>query len=58
VRAPQNQNVVQSKYVQQLMILNVKRWDANKIHSLFSGDVAQEILDVHSLEEVDNDKLI
>jgi hypothetical protein len=40
------------------LLPNVKRWDEDKIHSLFSIDVAQEILAVPLLELVREDKLI
>jgi hypothetical protein len=40
------------------LLPNVKRWDEDKIHSLFSIDVAREILAVPLLELVREDKLI
>jgi septum formation inhibitor-activating ATPase MinD len=55
--APQTQNVYSLK-IQHLLLLNVKRWDEDKIHSLFSIDVAREILAVPLLELVREDKLI
>ncbi|PNY00873.1 ribonuclease H [Trifolium pratense] len=57
VSAPQNQNMYQLT-VQQLMIPNTKRWDANKIHSLFSEAVAQNMLVVPLLEQIHDDKQI
>jgi ribonuclease HI len=44
--------------VQQLLLPNVKRWDEGKINSLFSIEVAHDILDVPLLALVREDKLI
>jgi hypothetical protein len=44
--------------VQQLLLPNIKRWDEEKINSLFPIDVAHEILVVPLLELVRDDKLI
>jgi hypothetical protein len=57
LNAPQNQNVYDLK-VQNLLLQNVKRWDENKIYSLFPIDVAHDILMVPLLELVGEDKLI
>jgi hypothetical protein len=54
---PQTQNVYNLK-VQHLLLPNVKRWDEDKIRSLFSIEVVNEILAVPVLELVREDKLI
>jgi ribonuclease HI len=57
LNAPQTQNVYDLK-VQHLMLPNVKCWDDNKIYSLFSLEVAQDILTVPLFDLVREDKLI
>jgi hypothetical protein len=44
--------------VQHLLLPNIKKWDEEKINSLFPIDVAKEILVVPLLELVRDDKLI
>jgi hypothetical protein len=44
--------------VQQLLLPNMKRWNEDKISSLFPIDVAHDILDVPLLELVTEDRLI
>jgi ribonuclease HI len=57
LNAPQTQEVYSFK-VQHLLLPNVKRWDEDKIHSIFSREVAREILAVPLLDLVREDKLI
>jgi hypothetical protein len=57
IRAPQSQNVY-NLTVQHLLLHNIKKWDEEKINSLFPIDVAKEILAVPLLEVVREDKLI
>jgi hypothetical protein len=44
--------------VQQLLLPNMKRWDEDKINSLFPLDVAHDIIAVPLLEVVTEDRLI
>jgi ribonuclease HI len=57
IDGPQTQNVYSLK-VQHLLLPNVKRWDEDKIYSIFSREVAREILAVPLLDLVREDKLI
>ncbi|WJX78361.1 hypothetical protein P8452_61592 [Trifolium repens] len=57
LNAPQTQNVYNLK-VQHLLLPNVKRWDENKLRSLFSLEVVNEILALLVLDLVREDKLI
>jgi hypothetical protein len=51
IYGPQTQNVYSLK-VQHLLLPNVKRWDEDKIYSIFSREVAREILAVPLLDLV------
>ncbi|KAK2410765.1 hypothetical protein QL285_046110 [Trifolium repens] len=57
LNGPQNQNVYQLS-VGNLLLPNVKRWDENKIHTLFSIEDAYDILSVPLFDLVREDKLI
>jgi hypothetical protein len=57
VNGPQNQEVY-NLVVQNLLLPNTKRWDVEKINSLFSSTAALDILAVPLLEFVREDKLI
>jgi hypothetical protein len=57
LQAPQNHDVYNIK-VQQLLLPNIKKWDEDKIISLFPLEVAHDILAVPLLEVVKEDKLI
>jgi hypothetical protein len=57
LNAPQNQNVY-NLTVQQLMLPNMKRWDEDKINSLFPIEVAHDIVTVPLLEVVTEDRVI
>ncbi|KAK2370478.1 hypothetical protein QL285_083527 [Trifolium repens] len=57
LNAPQNQNVYSLK-VENLLLPNVKRWDENKIYSLFPIYVALAIISVPLFELVQEDKVI
>ncbi|KAK2427088.1 hypothetical protein QL285_025690 [Trifolium repens] len=55
--APQNHNVYNIT-VQQLMLPNMKKWDVDKINSLFPREVAHDIVAVPLLEVVTEDRLV
>jgi ribonuclease HI len=57
LKAPQNHNLY-NLTVCQLWLPNMKRWDDNKIFSLFPLDIAHDILAVPLLEVVKEDRLI
>jgi hypothetical protein len=57
LKAPQTENVYDLT-VQHLLLPNVKCWDNNKIYSLFSIDVAHDIINVPLFDLVREDKLI
>jgi ribonuclease HI len=57
LRAPQNREVYNIT-VHDLLLSNMKRWDENKIISLFPVDVAHDIIAVPLLEVVTEDRLI
>jgi hypothetical protein len=57
LKAPQNHSLY-NLTVSQLWLPNMKRWDENKIVSLFPLEVAHDILTVPLLEVVKEDRLI
>jgi ribonuclease HI len=57
VSAPQHQGVYNLS-VNNLMIEGLKQWDCNKITNLFSHAVAEEIMAVPLIREVQEDKLV
>ncbi|CAJ2661944.1 unnamed protein product [Trifolium pratense] len=57
VSAPQSQGVYNLS-VDNLMIEGLKQWDFNKITNLFLHDVAEEILAVLLIREVQEDRLV
>jgi hypothetical protein len=44
--------------LENILLPNVKRWDENKVYSLFSNDVADDIITVPLFELVREDRLI
>ncbi|KAK2450768.1 hypothetical protein QL285_009870 [Trifolium repens] len=57
IQSPQVQGAFSIK-VNDLMLLNEKRWDRAKIESLFPVDIVNRILDVPLLDMLEEDKLI
>jgi ribonuclease HI len=57
LNAPQNHNVY-NLTVQQLMLPNMKRWDMDKINSLFPIELAHDIAAVPLLDVVLEDRLV
>jgi hypothetical protein len=55
--APQIQGAY-SINVNELMLPNEKKWDKEKIETLFSPDVVNRILDIPLFDIVEEDKLI
>jgi ribonuclease HI len=57
VTSPQKQEVYNLK-VQQLLLPDMKRWDEEKINSLFPIEIARDILEVPLLDLVREDRLV
>jgi hypothetical protein len=57
LNAPQTRIVYDLK-LENILLPNVKRWDENKVYSLFSNDVADDIITVPLFELVREDRLI
>ncbi|GAU27143.1 hypothetical protein TSUD_104520 [Trifolium subterraneum] len=57
MQSPQDHEV-SNLYVNQLMLPNEKVWDSNKIHTLFSSNVANSILAVPLFDNIGEDYLV
>jgi ribonuclease HI len=57
MQAPQLQSTY-DLFVHDLLVQDMKAWDSNKIHSLFSEHVAESILKIPLFEEVQEDRLV
>jgi ribonuclease HI len=57
LQSPQVQGA-HSLFVKDLMLPNVKRWDKEKIESLFPIDVVKRIIDIPLFDMIEEDKLI
>jgi hypothetical protein len=57
IQAPQLRSTY-DLFVHDLLVQDMKAWDSNKIHSLFSEPVAESILKIPLFEEVQEDRLV